>query len=166
MPSSSPASSRGSPRQVCRCKSRLTSRSSRSTRSSTLSSQRSTTGRGLQRRDPALPRIAKRSDIRGAPRRRSDGDDYLAACAALSEVADRSRHLVERERPVDDGPDRASFEQLPKFLQVLPTLLRDEEAELLPDERRERGGAQLTADAEPVACVLGADDHQRPPRGQ
>src|SRR5581483_3618274 len=99
-------------------------------------------------------------------RRASDGDDDLAACAAVSEVADRLRYLFERERPVDDGPDRAGFEKLPQFLQVLPTFLRDEETELLPDERRECGGAQLTADAEPVACVLSADDHQRPPRCQ
>src|SRR5207248_6969203 len=28
------------------------------------------------------------------------------------------------------------------------------------------GGAQLTPNAEPVACVLSADDHQRPPRCQ
>src|SRR5438067_12879120 len=73
MPSSSPASSRGSPRQVCRCRGPLTSRSSRSTRSSTLSSQRRTTGRGLQRRDPALPRIAKRSDIRRSGSFRNTG---------------------------------------------------------------------------------------------
>jgi hypothetical protein len=38
-----------------------------------------------------------------------------------------------RARRIDDGPDRASFEQLPKFLEVLPTLPRDEETEIKPD---------------------------------
>ena len=35
---------------------------------------------------------------------RLDGDDDLAADATFSEVADRVRNIVERERPVDDRP--------------------------------------------------------------
>jgi hypothetical protein len=53
----------------------------------------------------------------------SNGNDDLASCAAASEVADRLRNLVERERPVDDRPDRTGFEQLPQLLQVSAALL-------------------------------------------
>src|SRR6266508_1627219 len=104
------------------------------------------------------PRAQSRDEART-----SDGDDDLAAGAAVSEVADRLGNFVERECPVDDGCDRAGFEQPPQLLQVLLALLRDEGAELLLDERRERGRPELTADTEPVA-VLSADDHERPPR--
>src|SRR5919197_883636 len=99
-----------------------------------------------------------------APNTASDGDDDLAAGAAVSEVADGLGNLGERERPVDDGRDRAGFEQLPQLVQILRALLRDERAKLLPDEGRERGRSELTADAEPVACVLCADDDERAAR--
>jgi hypothetical protein len=46
----------------------------------------------------------------------SDRDNDLAAHAALSEVADRLGNFVERERLVDDGCDRAGFEQCPQLL--------------------------------------------------
>jgi len=46
----------------------------------------------------------------------SDSDDDLAARVAVSEVADRGRHLFERERPVDDGPDSTRFEQSTELL--------------------------------------------------
>jgi hypothetical protein len=45
-----------------------------------------------------------------AARDASNGNDDLASCAAGSEVADRLRNLVERERRVDDGRDRTGFE--------------------------------------------------------
>jgi hypothetical protein len=52
-----------------------------------------------------------------------DRDDELAAGAAVSEVADRSRNFLERERPVDDGPDGAALEQRSELLQILLSFL-------------------------------------------
>src|SRR3954451_7618558 len=72
--------------------------------------------------------------------------------AAISEVADRVRNLVERECPVDDRPDRPGFEQLPQLLQVLAALPCDEEAELLMNERRERRRPELTPDGR-ASCL-------------
>src|SRR5581483_2835030 len=52
----------------------------------------------------------------------SGGDDDLPAGVAVSEIADRVRNLVERERPVHDRPDRPALEQLPQLFQVLAAL--------------------------------------------
>src|SRR5581483_9530158 len=97
---------------------------------------------------------------------RSDGDDDLAPGSAVSEVADRLWNLAERKGSINHGRDRAGFEQLPQLLQVPAALLRDEEAEPLTDEGRERGRPQLPPDSEPIAGVFCADDHERPPRRQ
>src|SRR5438132_12809897 len=94
----------------------------------------------------------------------SDGDDDLAARAACSEVTDRLGNLSQRERLVDDAPDRAAFQQRPQLLEILPALLRDEGAKLLTHKRRECRCAELTANAEPLAAVFTADNDKRPAR--
>jgi hypothetical protein len=93
--------------------------------------------RVLARMRPAVrkrDRLAPRDSAKWRGETLLDRDDDLATCVAPSEVADRLRNLVEREGPVDDGPDCTGREQVAQLLQVTAPLLCDEEAELLADE--------------------------------
>jgi predicted dithiol-disulfide oxidoreductase (DUF899 family) len=69
-----------------------------------------------------LRRYAERMGWTDVPWYTSGGDNDLPAGVAVSEVADRLWNLVEWERPVDDRPDRAGFEQRPQLRQVLAAL--------------------------------------------
>src|SRR5712691_2115903 len=114
------------------------------------------------------------SSTRGLPRpcdlsatRASDGDDDLAVCAPVSEVPDGLGDLAQRERPVDDGRDRAGLEELAQCLQILLALGRDEGAQLLAYERREQVRPELAIDAsQPPPAPFSSDDHERPLWGE
>jgi hypothetical protein len=49
----------------------------------------------------------------------------FAAGAPLPQIADRLGGIAQRERPVDDRGDLASFEEFAQFLQILLVLGRD-----------------------------------------
>src|SRR6266540_1887622 len=112
-------------------------------------------------------RAAREADVAGGDRReaeRGEGSndsrhEQMDSCIRSEgirflEAAQSPRAQSRDEARTSDGDDdRAGFEQPPQLLQVLLALLRDEGAELLLDERRERGRPELTADTEPVAVL-------------
>ena len=96
----------------------------------------------------------------------SDLDDDLAARPAGRQVVDGGGRLGQRERAVDRRRHLPGLDEPGEDDEVRGVLAGDEEAEPLPDERRQRGRPQLAADAQPAPAALAADDDQRAVRGQ